>query len=454
MKRAVPILLLAVLAPMSAGAVDFDFTCSDNIKFGALNNTFQIKCYLTNNEATTQEFYIEKEEELPSFMWSAPLCIDGQCLAPNVMNDTLELDPSETMEVAIYANAFIDEGGAVVVLSAEPLGVPGEAVAETLAAITNGVDVLLVDDDGAEDTEDYYIDALPAGKTYGRWVRSVEAPTLAVLNAIRKVIWFTGDETPTLDATDRSVLASYVTYTNRKLLVCGQDIAYDLCDPASPNYSTAACDFVEDVLRVSYDQNDAGTTSVVGDGTDPIGQDLSFSIGGGAGNQTSPDGVSPINEGNACFSYDGTSLDAGTHWNDGNKRGVTLAFGLEGITALATRQTIVQRVFDYWSATVGVEGGAGAPPARTALLPNRPNPFNPATTLHFSLKEEGRAVLRIHDAAGRVVRTLLDGPAAAGPASAVWDGNDEAGRPVSSGVYFVRLRADRTTETRKITLIR
>jgi len=452
MKRAVPIILLAVLAPMSAGAVDFDFTCSDNAKFGAINQTFQLKCNLTNNEATTQQFHIEKEEDLPSFMWSASLCIEGACLAPNVMRDTLELAPSETQEVAVYINAFIDEGGAVVSLLAEPLGVPAEAAVETLVAISNDVDVLLIDDDGAQATEDYYIDALPAGTTYGRWVRSVEAPTLAVLNTIRKVIWFTGDETPTFDATDRSNLSSYVGFTNRKLFVCGQNIAYDLCDPSSPNYSTAACDFVEDALRVSYEQNDAGTTDVVGDGTDPIGQDLSFSIGGGAGNQTSPDGISPINGGNACFSYDGTAYDAGAHWNDGNKRGVTLAFGLEGITALTTRQTIMQRVFDYWSATVDVE--TGAPPARTALLPNRPNPFNPVTTLHFTLKEEGRAVLRIHDASGRVVRTLLDGTAAAGPATAVWDGGDDAGAPVSSGVYFARLTAGKTSETRKITLIR
>ncbi|MBN1825464.1 MAG: T9SS type A sorting domain-containing protein [Candidatus Eisenbacteria bacterium] len=453
MKRAA-LILLAALVPVLAQAVDFDFTCSDNIKWGALNNTFQAKCYLTNNEATVQLFYVEKTEELPSFMWSAPLCVDGDCLAPNVMADTLSLDPSEVTEVGIYFNAFIDQGGAVVALRVEPLGVPAEAAAETLAAITNGVNVLLIDDDGAQATESYYIDALPAGTTYGRWIRSVEAPTAAVLGAIRKVIWFTGGESPTLNSTDRTILSTYFGTVNRKLFLCGQDIAYDLCDPSSPNYSTSACDFLEDVLRASYEADDAGTTDVTGDGTDPIGQDLSFSIAGGAGNQSSPDGISPAGIGNACFTYDGASLDGGVHWNDGTKRGVYLSFGLEGISSLTTRQTIMQRVFNYWSATVDVESGDPGAPARTALFENRPNPFNPATTLAFSVEREGRALVRIHDAAGRVVRTLLDRSVPAGPATVVWDGNDDSGAPAASGVYFARLTAGKASETRKITLIR
>ncbi len=98
----------------------------------------------------------------------------------------------------------------------------------------------------------------------------------------------------------------------------------------------------------------------------------------------------------------------------------------------------------------------GAAPAGFArLLPCRPNPFNPATAIVFELELDApRVELAIFDTAGRRVAGLLDGPASAGRHELRWDGRDDAGRALESGVYLCRLRAGRQVEARKLTLLK
>lgn len=98
--------------------------------------------------------------------------------------------------------------------------------------------------------------------------------------------------------------------------------------------------------------------------------------------------------------------------------------------------------------------GPAAPRYVTALEQNYPNPFNGTTTISYSLAERTAVELRIYDPAGRVVRTLTRGVKEAGRHAAVWDGRDGAGRGVASGVYFCRIKAGKTIQTRKIVYVR
>lgn len=93
--------------------------------------------------------------------------------------------------------------------------------------------------------------------------------------------------------------------------------------------------------------------------------------------------------------------------------------------------------------------------ARIGRLVNVPNPFNPATELVFSLPRAGSVEFTIHDASGRLVRRLDAGSHDAGPVRARWNGRNEAGSRVSSGVYFVRALVNGVPEgqTRKMTLV-
>ena len=94
-------------------------------------------------------------------------------------------------------------------------------------------------------------------------------------------------------------------------------------------------------------------------------------------------------------------------------------------------------------------------PAKSlTLYQNYPNPFNPSTMIRFFLPRETDVTLVIYDATGARVRTLCDGAQPAGYQSIAWDGLNEAGGNVSTGVYFYRLQAGKKVLTRKMVLLR
>jgi hypothetical protein len=85
-----------------------------------------------------------------------------------------------------------------------------------------------------------------------------------------------------------------------------------------------------------------------------------------------------------------------------------------------------------------------------ALLPNEPNPFNPMTKIRFDLPASGPVRLSVIDLQGRAIRSLADGSLVAGRHAYVWDGRDDAGRSMPSGLYFIRLEAQDRSLSRKI----
>jgi subtilisin-like proprotein convertase family protein len=95
----------------------------------------------------------------------------------------------------------------------------------------------------------------------------------------------------------------------------------------------------------------------------------------------------------------------------------------------------------------------GADAAAFRLEANNPNPFSPRTEIRFNLARAGHATLRVFDAAGREVRTLVDGALPAGPHAVAWDGTDGAHR-VASGVYFYRLTSEGESAIRRMQLVR
>lgn len=111
---------------------------------------------------------------------------------------------------------------------------------------------------------------------------------------------------------------------------------------------------------------------------------------------------------------------------------------------------------DVWALEGLSETSTGVEPlpARAILHPNHPNPFNPSTTIRFELAARGPASLRVYDVRGHLVRTLVDGDADAGTTSVTWDGRDDSGRAVASGVYVYRLRTGSTAESRKMVLLK
>jgi len=101
-----------------------------------------------------------------------------------------------------------------------------------------------------------------------------------------------------------------------------------------------------------------------------------------------------------------------------------------------------------------LEEHAGRRSPVSALAQNYPNPFNPRTCISFSIARPGEVVLRIYDVAGRQVRVLVEERKEAGEHAVFWDGCDDRGTSLPSGVYFCRLVAPGLRETRKMVILR
>jgi hypothetical protein len=103
-------------------------------------------------------------------------------------------------------------------------------------------------------------------------------------------------------------------------------------------------------------------------------------------------------------------------------------------------------------AVTGAE--TGVTPKVAVLYQNYPNPFNPSTSIEFSLPARERVSLKVFDVSGRLVRTLVDGPLSDGSHRYAWDGRNERGASVASGVYFYVLKSESIRQSRKAVLLR
>jgi hypothetical protein len=94
------------------------------------------------------------------------------------------------------------------------------------------------------------------------------------------------------------------------------------------------------------------------------------------------------------------------------------------------------------------------PVRETVLLQNKPNPFNPVTTIRFVLPAAQPVTLSVYDSSGKLVRTLVTETRGVGPHEVEWDGTDNMGNRVGSGVYFYRLDAGKFQQSRKMLLLK
>lgn len=98
--------------------------------------------------------------------------------------------------------------------------------------------------------------------------------------------------------------------------------------------------------------------------------------------------------------------------------------------------------------------GEDVPKTRFALLPTRPNPFNPTTQILFSIPEGGPVDVSVYNVAGRLVKVLVNSDLQAGEHRVEWDGTNEFGNEVGSGIYFCRLESGNDVSSKRMVLIR
>jgi hypothetical protein len=116
-------------------------------------------------------------------------------------------------------------------------------------------------------------------------------------------------------------------------------------------------------------------------------------------------------------------------------------------------KTILEYMGNIVPDASGVPGGG--PQFANALFNAYPNPFNPTTTIKYSVKERAHVSLKVYNAAGQLIRTLVDEVQAPDQIQPVtWDGGNNAGQTVSSGVYFYKLVTKNFSQTKKMVLLK
>lgn len=130
--------------------------------------------------------------------------------------------------------------------------------------------------------------------------------------------------------------------------------------------------------------------------------------------------------------------------SDFNESGISgdIEFSLEG-TVVANGMV-----------TTSVDQGESALPQAFVLQQSYPNPFNSSCIISYSLPAASRVVLTIYDLMGREVKKLVEAARPAGAMSLVWDGNNDRGAPLASGVYVVKMTAGEFAAAQKVMLIR
>ena len=355
----------------------------------------------------------------------------------------------------------------------ETLSVPIDASDFNHTFETEVAEVVVIDDESA-DYEKYFLSALDSLPiSYSYWADSLSGvPPLASAGSLMPnpvAVWFTGNERDSvLTAAEQDTLRSFLL-NGGGLLMTGQNILESI------DSSEFALRFLRS--RFAGNTRDRVLQSVPSDpifGEYPL---LFISGAGGARNQTSCDILEWTGAADPVYYYDTTAATiGGISVSDEleNWRLIFLGFGLEAVTVpvnrtdFISRKQMLARAIDWLarSPAVRVEENGATPEARFSektihtpadlfhLRQNFPNPFNLATIIEFDLLQRAEIRLVVYDVTGREIAQLASGSFSPGRHSFVWNGRDDNGREVASGVYFCKLESRDQFQMRRLLLMK
>ncbi len=127
----------------------------------------------------------------------------------------------------------------------------------------------------------------------------------------------------------------------------------------------------------------------------------------------------------------------------------TMNFGATQLTSAGERDVWAAKL----SSAVGIDDEVQTPETAMQLY-NHPNPFNPETTISYTLPASGMVSLEIYNSRGQLVRRLLNEEQPAGEHALIWNGKDDSGHSVASGLYLCRIACNGKQETRKLLLLK
>ena len=320
--------------------------------------------------------------------------------------------------------------------------------------------ILLVDDDTDANYEAYYKPLLKNSYIYAMpWGNKISGLPTDTLDNFDTIIWFTGDDrNTTLTHAEQTLLKNFLD-SGGKLLLSGQNIGYDLVEDGTYEDSL----FYANYLKAEFINDKAEPIMLLGNPDDPImqGTFINFDGGyGGAFNQDSPDIIKEIEPASLLLKYIPSQETAGLkYFNETTGSYVVyLPFGIEGIAGPYenSAQEFLNKCMTWLSGTTDVKNPSSKIniPQEFSLGQNYPNPFNPSTDIVYSLPKDVRVTLSIYNSLGQKITTLVDKKQSAGTYHAMWEGLNQNGTVVTSGVYFYRIKAGDFVSTMKMLFIK
>lgn len=334
--------------------------------------------------------------------------------------------------------------------------------------ISYDVDYMIIDGDGWADYESYPAQIMEANQyTYGIWDSGYADVRESISQYYKTLIWLTGEREPSLKLHETDFLRNHLNEGNN-LFISGQNIGKDLVN--NPLYSDPG--FFHDYLNADLIEEQTTQRQISGIAGDYISDGLSFSItgGDGAGNQYSPEVISPGQQNGAViFRYGDDSVAGIRSILPGSNAGIVyLPFGFEAIDNHDDRNATLINSLNWLETTAVVDNELPAVVSAAKLLPSYPNPFslkantqgtrqNKHITIPFYIERQQLAhdaAIRIYNIKGQLIKTLTDLRLQDDKyGQVIWNVNDDYNKRVVSGVYFYALTNGDETHVRKMLII-
>ncbi len=416
------------------------------------NQNLSRNMWIYNDNPDTLHLRIRKEEISVPAQWNFSMVYQGQA----VDSFDVTLYPLDSVKFEFNFQTDNTPASIRVGASARNLDDPyGYGFSRSYFGIIPSGNVLLVDDDGGESYENGYMEALDsAGVDY---MVLEEADFLNLNNQISAadypvIFWNASWAFPAFVPADISFLTAYLD-NGGNLYLAGQDVGWDIFEGGS-NFP-AAVNFYNNYLDADYVADNSNTFAVEGIPGDPITDGMFFGI-----NTVYPRYPESI------ASYSGKSVMilkyftqekyGALRYDSGTYKVVYIGFGLEQMNNTETARLLIQRSLEWFGIITGIPGQNKSLVENFNLAQNYPNPFNPETIIQYSLPNLNPEAVRlvIHNSLGQRIRTLVNEEQSGGQYRVRWDGKNDNGKPVGSGIYYYQLISGDRRISRKMILMR
>jgi len=377
------------------------------------------------------------------FGWTTDFQIEGD---PNYyQNHPLALAPGEEKDITVR----VQTDGVKRIGIGNFSGVSqnsGRASHIALKLFNGSHSILLVDDDN---NGDYQTDFTVPLTNLGYLYETVTGATIGIMRGFDAVIWQTAYQTSnTILAADQENLISYLDEGGKLYLSSAEFLgAVQL-----PNT------FATDYLGVASFTVNTRSARAVGVGGDPITDNMDMALNWPSGPANRVDTVNPTEDASIIFNSD-TGNPAAIKRATRSYRTVFNTICQDAFPTTGAdpnnNETVIEKIMDWLLGGDPTSTPDGLPVV-SRVLTTGPNPVRTSAEIGFALSASGAKDVRLSlvDASGRQVRSLLSGPMSAGNHRIVWDGKDNSGHLVSTGLYFARLETGEGTSSSKLVVIR